>query len=76
MATKRRTLPAQPAADFAVHNGQDIAVMLRAHPSLQRSWQRGMSRGVFTDHAADEIAVKVFGTHPGAIWGRAWWDAA
>lgn len=68
-----RTVPATPVVAYAASIGEEFTDALREHPSLQRAWHRGVAAGKFTEKAADEIAVRVFSTHPCAIWGDIWW---
>ena len=40
----------------------------------EQQMRRGRQRGVLDLYTADNLAVRLLGCHPAAIWGPLWWQ--
>lgn len=74
-------LPVEPLA-AAVHASGGVGALLRGRrrtsegERLARAFYRALEREWITVAAADELACKLVGVHPAALWGRRFWVGA
>lgn len=79
--TNRAWLPVEPLA-AAVHASGGVGALLKGRrrtregERLARAFYRALERGATTVAAGDELACKLLGVHPSAIWGRRFWAGA
>lgn len=77
----RAWLPVEPLA-AAVHASGGVGALLKGRrrtsegQRLARAYYRALERGTTTVAAGDELACKLVGVHPSAIWGRRFWAGA
>lgn len=80
-ASKRAGLPAEPLTE-AVQAAGGLRVLLRDRRRtregrrLAQAYYRGVRQGWVTVAAGDDMACKLLGVHPAAIWGLRFWSGA